>query len=77
MVSAKGLWVKQYTIQFEYYARFQYLHPLVVLGDGRVVLYKEDMQFLQIYDPRTNTLTDSVEACHFSAVALYGGNLLS
>jgi F-box interacting protein len=77
MDSGKGLWVKQYIIQFKEYASFQYVHPLVVLRDGRVVLYKEDMQLLQIYDPRTNTLTDSVEVCHFSAVALFGGNLLS
>jgi hypothetical protein len=73
----KGLWVKQYTIQFEQYTILQYVQPLVILGDGRVVLHEEDMPFLQIYDTRINTLTNSVEASHFSAVALYERNLLS
>jgi hypothetical protein len=41
----KGLWVKQYTIQFEQYTNLQYVQPLVILGDGRVVLHKEDMPF--------------------------------
>ena len=76
---AKGLWVKMYSIQFEKYDILGLVqaHPLFVFGDGRIILYKQDHEYLQIYDPRTNTLTDSVESKHFSAVASYAGNLLS
>ena len=74
---AKGLWVKMYSIQFDKYAILEPVHPLFVFGDGRIILYKQDHDYLQIYDPRTNILTDSVESKHFSAVASYAGNLLS
>jgi hypothetical protein len=76
---AKGLWVKMYSIQFEKYDILGLVqaHPLFVFGDGRIILYKHDHEYLQIYDPRTSTLTDSVESKHFSAVASYTGNLLS
>ncbi|KAF8654683.1 hypothetical protein HU200_061483 [Digitaria exilis] len=46
----KGFWVKQYSIQFEQYGHLMPVHPLLVLGDGRVVIHKEDNGFLQIYD---------------------------
>jgi len=74
---AKGLWVKMYNIEFEEYAILRPVHPLFVFGDGRIILYKQDHDYLQIYDPRTNTLTNTVESKHFSAVARYAGNLLS
>ena len=77
MDSAKGLWVKMYSIQFDKYAILEPVHPLFVFGDGRIILYKQDHEYLQIYDPRTNTLTNTVESKHFSAVARYAGNLLS
>jgi hypothetical protein len=74
---AKGLWEKMYSIQFDHYTILQYVHPLFV-GDGkRILLYKQDHDLLLIYDPRTNTLTNSVESKHFSAVSMYTGNLLS
>lgn len=74
---AKGFWVKMYGIQFEEYAILRPVQPLFVFSDGRIILYKEDHDYLQIYDPRTNTLTDTVESKHFSTVARYAGNLLS
>ncbi|XP_066357023.1 F-box/kelch-repeat protein At3g06240-like [Miscanthus floridulus] len=74
---AKGFWVKMYSIEFEEYAILRPVHPLFVFGDGRIILYKQDHDYLQIYDPRTNTLTNTVESKHFSAVARYAGNLLS
>lgn len=74
---AKGLWVKMYSIQFEKYSILRPVHPLFVFWDGRIVLYKQDHDYLQIYDPGTNTLTNLMESKHFSAVAMYAGNLLS
>lgn len=74
---AKGLWVKMYSIQFEKYTILKPVHPLFVFGDGKIILYKQDHDYLQIYDPRTNTLADLLESKHFSAVARYTGNLLS
>ncbi|CAL5076610.1 unnamed protein product [Urochloa decumbens] len=73
----KGQWVKQYSMQFEQYGHLKYVHPLLVLGDGRIVVHQEDTGFLQIYDPRTNSFTNSVELNHYSAVNMYTGNLLS
>ncbi|CAN6213435.1 unnamed protein product [Urochloa humidicola] len=79
MDSDKRQWVKQYSMQFEQYVLLNYVHPLLVLGDGtgRIIIHKEDNGFLQIYDPRTNTFTNSVELMHYSAISMYAGNLLS
>jgi F-box interacting protein len=74
---AKGRWEKMYSIQFDHYTIFQHVHPLFVGDQKRILLYKQDHDFLLIYDPRTNTLTNSVESKHFSAVSIYRGNLLS
>jgi hypothetical protein len=53
------------------------VQPLFLFGDGRILIYKEDHDFLLIYDPSTYTLTNSVESKDFSAVSMYTGNLLS
>ncbi|CAL5078997.1 unnamed protein product [Urochloa decumbens] len=73
----KRQWVKQYVIQFEQYSRFKYVHPLLVLGDGRIIIHKEDNGLLQIYDPRANNFTNSVELTHYSTVNMYTRNILS
>lgn len=75
--SDEALWVKQYSMQFEGYRLFEHVHPLLELVDKRIVIHKKDMRFLQIYDPRNSTFTDSVEARHYSAIGMYAGNLLS
>jgi len=74
---AKGDWVKRYSITFEQYDMLSYVHPLLVLDDQRVVIYIEDKELLQIYNPRTNTFTNVVELEHCSSISLYTGNLLS
>lgn len=74
---AKGDWVKWYSITFEQYDILSYVHPLSVLDDQRVVIYIEDKELLQIYNPRTNTFTNVVELEHCSSISLYTGNLLS
>jgi hypothetical protein len=52
-----------YNIQFEEYAILRPVHPLFVFGDGRIILYKQDHDYLQIYDPRTNTLRVKAFLC--------------
>ena len=55
------------SVQFEQYGLLNLVHPLLVLGDGRIVIHKEDDVFLQIYDPMISTFTNSVELTHYSA----------
>jgi hypothetical protein len=54
-----------YNIQFEEYAILRPVHPLFVFGDGRIILYKQDHDYLQIYDPRTNTLRVKAFLCSY------------
>ncbi|CAN6209603.1 unnamed protein product [Urochloa humidicola] len=56
MDSDKRQWVKHYSIQFDQYGFLKYVHPLLVLDDGRIVIHKEDNGFLQIYDPKNYDL---------------------
>jgi len=75
---AKGNWVNQYHIRFEQYdMRISYVHPVVVLDDQTLVIYIEDKELLQIYNPRSKTFTNVVELEHCSSICLYTGNLLS
>ncbi|CAL5089143.1 unnamed protein product [Urochloa decumbens] len=77
MDSEEGLWVKQYSLQVEPYKNHGLLYPLLVLDDGRIVIYTTNMRLLQIYDPRSNTFTDVVSLSRCSAVGMYTGKLLT
>lgn len=74
---ARGDWVKKYNIRFEQYDKLSYVHPVFILDDQRLVIYIEDKELLQIYNPRTKTFTNDVELEHCSSICLYTGNLLS
>ncbi|KAK3126646.1 hypothetical protein QOZ80_7AG0559930 [Eleusine coracana subsp. coracana] len=75
MDSEKGLWIKYYSVQVERYRDILPVHPLVLLGDGRIVM--RCMDLLQIHDPRANTFSDMLKLSHFSGINMYTGNLLS
>lgn len=72
----KGLWVKQYSLQVEQGPFIDDMHPLFVLDDGRIVIYKKYTGLLQSYDPRTNAYTNFIERTHYSDINIYTGNLL-
>ncbi|CAN6203324.1 unnamed protein product [Urochloa humidicola] len=74
----KGLWVKQYSLQVNLSAHRSefYLHPLLVLNDGRIVTYLGNHGSLRFYDPSTSNYTD-VKMNRCVAVGLYTGSLLS
>jgi hypothetical protein len=75
-----GLWEKEYSIQAEsIYKNLPEKHsikPLVVLGDGRLVVHLVPTGLLFIYDQRTNSF-DAVGKRHIDAVAMYTGSVLS
>ena len=76
-----GLWVREYWIRTQSIisnsANGQYqLKPLLVLDDGRLVIYLPAMGRLLICDPGSNTFSE-VEVRHLDAVAMYSGSLLS
>ncbi|CAN6171292.1 unnamed protein product [Urochloa humidicola] len=75
----KGLWVRQHSIQIEKNAPDDgvYVHPLLVLNDGRIITYIGNSGILRIYNPRTTDYTDLAVTRPYVAMDLYTGNLLS
>ncbi|CAN6171294.1 unnamed protein product [Urochloa humidicola] len=75
----KSLWVRQHSIQVEQNAPDDgfYVHPLLVLNDGRIVTYIGNRGILRIYNPRTTDYTDLAVTRPYVAMDLYTGNLLS
>ncbi|CAL5089140.1 unnamed protein product [Urochloa decumbens] len=74
----KDLWVKKYSFQVNLSAHLSefYLHPLLVLNDGRIVTYLGNRGSLRIYDPSTSNYTEVLmNKC--VSVGLYTGSLLS
>ncbi|CAO2037970.1 unnamed protein product [Urochloa humidicola] len=75
----KGIWIKQYSIQLSVWDVSDVVRPLLVLNDGRIVLFYmgTDKGSIRIYNPRTNICTDATEVgCSFT-VGLYTGSPLS
>ncbi|CAL5079561.1 unnamed protein product [Urochloa decumbens] len=76
----KGLWVKEYIIETESIvqspSREYRMKPLLVLDDGRLVIYVELTGRLLICDPETDTCT-FVEIRQLDSIAIYTGSLLS
>ncbi|KAL6897309.1 hypothetical protein ACP4OV_007005 [Aristida adscensionis] len=71
------LWVKEYTIQTESAVpALSEVYPLLVLSDGRLVIYLELAGVLLICDPVTNTFTE-VGMRQLDAIGMYTGSLLS
>lgn len=75
-----GRWVKEYSIQtgsvISCMADEYRVKPLLMLHDGRLVIYVAMTGLLLICDPQTNTFTE-VETKHLGSVSVYPGNLLS
>ncbi|GJN12202.1 hypothetical protein PR202_ga30459 [Eleusine coracana subsp. coracana] len=75
-----GLWVKEYSIQTDSITKElpveHSVKPLVVLGDGRLVVHVVPTGLLIIYDPRTNNF-DKMGDRYIDAVAMYTGSVLS
>ncbi|KAG2640889.1 F-box/LRR-repeat protein At2g43260-like [Panicum virgatum] len=75
-----GLWVKQYHIWIESLnlrsADEYHLKPLLMLDDGRLVLYLAPTGWMFICDPGTSTFAQLDMKC-LDSVAVYTGNLLS
>ncbi|KAJ1288800.1 hypothetical protein BS78_02G115700 [Paspalum vaginatum] len=75
-----GRWVKEYHIQtgsiVTRAAGEHHLIPLLVLDDGRLVVYLSPRRLLLICDPGTSTFT-KVDISHLDSIGLYTGNLLS
>ncbi|CAN6243833.1 unnamed protein product [Urochloa humidicola] len=77
----RGIWIKQHSIQVQpsVWDVPDAVRPLLVLNDGRIVLFYmgADKGSIRIYNPRTNSYTDASEAgCSFT-VGLYTGSPLS
>uniref|UniRef100_A0A0D9WWJ5 F-box domain-containing protein n=1 Tax=Leersia perrieri TaxID=77586 RepID=A0A0D9WWJ5_9ORYZ len=70
-------WVKEYSIQTESFIPIlEYdVKPLLVLDDGRIVIWLGSTKLLLIYDPRTNTSAE-VKMRQLTQVELYTGSLL-
>ncbi|CAN6203559.1 unnamed protein product [Urochloa humidicola] len=77
--SRRGVWVKQYRIRTRWLVvrlpdDEDHLKPLLVLDDGRLVLYAEGRMF--ICDPEASSFKP-VHMKRLDSVAVYTGNLLS
>ncbi|CAN6209602.1 unnamed protein product [Urochloa humidicola] len=75
----QSLWVKQHSIQMKclWFEKDLGLHPLLVLNDGRVVIYVKTRGILRIYSTRGCTYTNVAEISPHVGFDLYTGNLLS
>uniref|UniRef100_A0A0E0LI69 F-box domain-containing protein n=1 Tax=Oryza punctata TaxID=4537 RepID=A0A0E0LI69_ORYPU len=71
----QGLWVKRYSIDFQYYRNNAY--PLLLLDDEKIVFLLRGTNVLQSYDLKDDTYTDILELEDFRSVGIYTGNLLS
>lgn len=74
----KGLWTKRYTLQCTPMSPDgEYLSPLMVFNDERLLIWKSWKRAILSYDPRTSQSVDlaTVEIWYHSFV-MYQGNLL-
>ncbi|CAL4939481.1 unnamed protein product [Urochloa decumbens] len=76
----KGSWTKRYSIQYAsdmVCDAFYHPYPLLVLDDGKVVVWFRNKQILRAYDPRIGTWEDMAMLENYrSAVSIYQGSLL-
>ncbi|CAL4981608.1 unnamed protein product [Urochloa decumbens] len=77
----KGLWAKRYSTQYAP----SHLHnnmvlppyPLVLLEDGKILMWVARKDILRVYDPTRRTWADLTELEHCLGISMYTGNLLS
>jgi hypothetical protein len=78
-----GLWAKEYTIQAHQLIvsvadnLLSHVKPVLVLDDGRLVIYAAPAGILVIWDPRSNLFAHVLETRVLDSVGIYTGSLLS
>ncbi|CAD6254718.1 unnamed protein product [Miscanthus lutarioriparius] len=75
----RGLWVKKYSLSVEQIC--DYARPLLILDDGRIVVFDMVKRLLQCYDPTTGNLADvldfgAIGLAESQSIAVYTGSLL-
>ncbi|CAN6333909.1 unnamed protein product [Urochloa humidicola] len=75
----RGLWVKKYRLSIQQHCF--YALPLLILDDGRIVIFETVERLLQCYDPRTHSLTDVLDItamglAESQSIGVYTGSLL-
>uniref|UniRef100_A0A0E0E8T2 F-box associated beta-propeller type 3 domain-containing protein n=1 Tax=Oryza meridionalis TaxID=40149 RepID=A0A0E0E8T2_9ORYZ len=71
-------WAKEYSIQTESFIPvLEYnVKPLLILDDGRILIWLGSTGLLLMYDPRTSSFAE-VKMRHLAEVGMYTGSLLS
>ncbi|TVU39750.1 hypothetical protein EJB05_13189 [Eragrostis curvula] len=74
----KGIWVKEYSVLFVQYPYYgaHVVKPLLVLDDGRLVIYNGQTGLLLLYNPETNEFAE-VQMAPLDSVSMFTGSLLS
>ncbi|CAL5089131.1 unnamed protein product [Urochloa decumbens] len=78
----KGIWTKRYSLRCETRcelyesSKSSDSYPLLVLDDGRIVMWEEVTHVLRVYDPRASKWDDITTVKNYSSVSIYRGNLL-
>ncbi|CAL5083810.1 unnamed protein product [Urochloa decumbens] len=72
----RGLWDKRYSIPCTPRWELQAPYPLVVLDDGKVVIWLKWPRVLKAYDPRMGTWTDLAKLEDYHFVGMLEGSLL-
>jgi hypothetical protein len=75
----RGLWVKKYRLSIK--QNCFYACPLLILDDGRIIIYERVERLLQCYDPTTDSLTDVLDIKEMGlgdtqSIGVYAGSLL-
>nr|TKW30996.1 hypothetical protein SEVIR_2G076300v2 [Setaria viridis] len=75
----KGLWTKRFSIHCTTLCKGYKCHspyPLLLLDDGRIVIWEDVIKVLRVYDPRTSKWDDITTLNNYFSVNMYRGNLL-
>ncbi|CAL4988758.1 unnamed protein product [Urochloa decumbens] len=76
----KGLWAKRYSTQYApshlHNNMFLPPYPLVLLEDGKILMWVARKDILRVYDPTRRTWADLTELEHCLGISMYTGNLL-
>jgi hypothetical protein len=75
----RGLWVKKYRLSMKHLGYL--VHPLLILDDGRIVIFEMVERLLKCYDPTTGNLADvldigAMELAESQSIGVYTGSLL-
>ncbi|CAD6258144.1 unnamed protein product [Miscanthus lutarioriparius] len=75
----RGLWVKKYRLSMKHLGYLVY--PLLILDDGRIVIFEMVERLLKCYDPTTDNLADVLDIramglAESQSIGVYTGSLL-